>query len=124
MQRNKSDYVGLFGVLNESKCILQLQKTTKKNYTETEKRQKNVILDIYYEYEGSQGHRIICIHLADRSKRYNCSILELYDKSIAAALNGSRIDADLAINTMQIIYRRYQDLTVSALLRLTRCFCK
>lgn len=69
------------------------KKQRKKNYTETKECQKNVILDIYHEYEGRKGHRMICIYLADRSKRYNCSILDLCDKSIAVTLNSNRIDA-------------------------------
>lgn len=33
--------------------------------------------------------------------RYNCSTLDLYDRSIVATLNGDRIDADLAQRTLQ-----------------------
>lgn len=41
------------------------------------------------------------LYLADGSKRYNCSILDLYDKSIVATQNGTRMDAQLAIDTLE-----------------------
>lgn len=46
------------------------------------------------------------LYLADGSKRYNCSILDLYDKSIVATQNGSRLDAQLAIDTLEKALRR------------------
>ena len=39
-------------------------------------------------------------------KRYNCSIIDLYDKSVLATLNSKRIDAELAIQTLQIALDR------------------
>lgn len=41
------------------------------------------------------------LHLADGSKRYNCSIIDLYDKSVLATMNSKRIDAELAIRTLK-----------------------
>lgn len=41
------------------------------------------------------------LFLTDGSKRYNCSILDLYDRSIVASLNGTEITAELAINTVK-----------------------
>ena len=41
------------------------------------------------------------LHLADGTKRYNCSIIDLYDKSVLATMNSKRMDADLAIQTLQ-----------------------
>ncbi len=41
------------------------------------------------------------IHLKDGAKRYNCSIIDLYDKSVLATINSKRIDAELAIRTLQ-----------------------
>ena len=38
------------------------------------------------------------ITLANRQKRYNCSILDLYNRSVVASLNSRYINADLAIN--------------------------
>ena len=42
------------------------------------------------------------VHLKDGAKRYNCSIIDLYDKSVLATLNSKRIDAELAIMTLQV----------------------
>lgn len=41
------------------------------------------------------------LHLADGAKRYNCSIIDLYDKSVLATMNSKRMDAELAIRTLQ-----------------------
>ena len=46
------------------------------------------------------------LYLSDGAKRYNCSIVDLYDKSIAATLNGKRIDAALAIDTLKIALQK------------------
>lgn len=40
--------------------------------------------------------------LANGAKRYNCSIMDLYDRSIVATLNGKEITATLAIDTLKI----------------------
>lgn len=42
------------------------------------------------------------LHLTNGSKRYNCSILDLHDRSIVATLNGKEITTQLAINTLKI----------------------
>ncbi len=41
------------------------------------------------------------LFLADGRKRYNCSIIDLYDRSIVASLTGKCIDSSLAINTLK-----------------------
>lgn len=46
------------------------------------------------------------LYLADGAKRYHCSILDLYDKSIVATLNSNRMDANLAIETTKIALSR------------------
>ena len=46
------------------------------------------------------------LYLSDGAKRYNCSIIDLYDKSVLATLNSKRIDAELAIQTLQIALDR------------------
>lgn len=40
------------------------------------------------------------LFLADGRKRYNCSIIDLYDRSVVASLNSKRIDSQLAIDTL------------------------
>lgn len=46
------------------------------------------------------------LNLSDGAKRYNCSIIDLYDKSVLATLNSKKIDAELAIQTLQIALDR------------------
>jgi len=41
------------------------------------------------------------LFLADGSKRYNCSILDLHDRSVIASLTDKNITADLAIRTVK-----------------------
>ena len=41
------------------------------------------------------------IFLTDGSKRYNCSILDLYDRSIIASITDKNITSDLAIKTLK-----------------------
>ena len=38
-----------------------------------------------------------CLFLTDGSKRYNCSILDLHDRSIVASITDKNITADLAL---------------------------
>lgn len=42
-----------------------------------------------------------CLFLSTGEKRYNCSILDLYDRSIVASFNSSKIDSNLAIKTLK-----------------------
>ena len=42
------------------------------------------------------------IFLDDGRKRYNCSILDLYDKSIVATKNSNHMDTQLAIDTLKL----------------------
>lgn len=41
------------------------------------------------------------LFLTDGSKRYNCSIIDLHDRSVVASLNGKEITSELAINTVK-----------------------
>lgn len=41
------------------------------------------------------------MHLENGEKHYNCSILDLYDRSIVASICGDKIDAKLAIRTLE-----------------------
>lgn len=40
--------------------------------------------------------------------RYNCTIIDLYDRSAVATLNGNHITAELAIKTLTIALKRYK----------------
>ena len=44
--------------------------------------------------------------LEDGRKRYNCSIIDLYDRSVVATQNSSQIDAALAIQTLEAALER------------------
>ena len=41
------------------------------------------------------------IKLTNGSKRYNCTIIDLHDRSVVASLNGKKITSTLAINTLK-----------------------
>lgn len=51
------------------------------------------------------------LKLSDGKKRYNCSIIDLYDRSIVATLNGNSITSQLAINTMNIAMKNTDKLS-------------
>jgi Transposase and inactivated derivatives len=41
------------------------------------------------------------LYLTNGKKRYNCSIIDLYDRSVVASLNGKEITSELAINALK-----------------------
>ena len=46
------------------------------------------------------------LFLANRSKRYNCTIIDIYDRRVVASVNGERINAKLAIDTVRKAFER------------------
>lgn len=46
--------------------------------------------------------------LADGTMHYNCTIIDLYDRSVVATLNGASITANLAIRTLQKALKRHK----------------
>ena len=44
--------------------------------------------------------------MEDGRKRYNCSIIDLFDRSVVATLNSSHIDAELAVQTLKAALER------------------
>ena len=40
------------------------------------------------------------LFLTDGSKRYNCSVIDLYDRSVVASINGKEITSELAVSTV------------------------
>lgn len=48
------------------------------------------------------------MNLSDGSKRYNCTILDLYDRSVIATLNGKEITSDLAIKTLELAIKNHK----------------
>lgn len=48
------------------------------------------------------------MNLSNGSKCYNCTILDLYDRSVVATLNGKEITSDLAINTLKLALKNHK----------------
>ena len=46
------------------------------------------------------------LFLANRNKRYNCTIIGLYDRRVIASVNGDRINAGLTIDTVRKAFER------------------
>lgn len=58
------------------------------------------------DFTANKANHIWCtdftyLFLADGSKRYNCTILDIYDRSVIASLNGKEMTSELAINTLK-----------------------
>ncbi|MBF8983005.1 DDE-type integrase/transposase/recombinase [Lutibacter sp. B2] len=45
------------------------------------------------------------MNLSNGSKRYNCTILDIYDRSVIATLNGKEITSNLAIRTLKLAFK-------------------
>lgn len=57
------------------------------------------------DFHASKPNRIwvtdfTCMRLTNGAKRYNCTILDLYDRSVVATLNSKEMNAKLAIETL------------------------
>jgi putative transposase len=57
-------------------------------------------------FMAEKPNRIWCtdftyLFLTSGNKRYNCSIIDLYDRSVIASLTGKAITSELAINTLK-----------------------
>ena len=48
------------------------------------------------------------LNLSNGSKRYNCTILDLYDRSVVATLNGKELTSDLAIRTLKSALKNHK----------------
>lgn len=65
------------------------------------------------EFHVSAPNKVWCTDFTylpqkDGSMRYNCTILDLYDRSIVATKNSHRIDAQLAIDTLELATMRHK----------------
>lgn len=63
------------------------------------------------EFRAAHQNEVWCIdftylHLADHRVRYNCSIIDLFDRRIVSSVNGNRIDTKLAIKAVKEAIRR------------------
>lgn len=57
-------------------------------------------------FDSDDANQVWCtdftyMNLTDGSRRYNCSIIDLHDRSVVASLNGKEITSHLAINTLK-----------------------
>jgi len=101
-------------------------KDRKAGYRQQKERLLNCITETYHERKGIPGYRIMTIllkskgirqftvdypdkfrctdftyiPLSDGSMRYNCTIIDLYDRSVIASVNSKNITAVLAIETL------------------------
>jgi transposase InsO family protein len=48
------------------------------------------------------------LYLSDGTVRYNCTIIDLYDRSVIASQNGNNITAQLAIETLKMAIKRHK----------------
>lgn len=102
---------------------IMLSKTTVHNYMNKELGLKAIVRHKNPNYKKGQAHKVFpnllnqdfktetrnkkwCtdftyLFLTDGSKRYNCSIIDLFDRSIVASLNGKEITSKLAIDTVK-----------------------
>lgn len=48
------------------------------------------------------------LYYSNGQVRYNCTIIDLYDRSVVASLNGDHITAELAIDTLNIAIQRHK----------------
>lgn len=46
------------------------------------------------------------LHLTDGSMRYNCTVIDLYDRRVVATLSSKTIDTKLAIDTLEIALKK------------------
>lgn len=63
------------------------------------------------EFDASRSNEKWCtdftyLFMDDGRKRYNCSIIDLYDKSAVATMNSNHIDATLAIKTLELALKK------------------
>ena len=91
--------------MNKELNLFAIVRKKKPNY---EKGTAHKIFDnlIKQEFKADEINSKWCtdftyLFLTDGSKRYNCSILDLHDRSIVASITDKHITSDLAIRTVQ-----------------------
>lgn len=91
--------------MNKELSLFAIVRKKKPNY---EKGSAHKIFDnlIKQEFKADAVNTKWCtdftyLFLTDGSKRYNCSILDLHDRSIVASITDKHITSDLAIRTVQ-----------------------
>jgi len=64
-------------------------------------------------FDTEEANQVWCtdftyLYLKDGTTRYNCTIIDLFDRSVVASLNGNHITAELAIETLKIAIHRHK----------------
>lgn len=91
--------------MNKELGLTSIVKRKKPNY---KKGQAHKIFSnlLNQNFTTDRANHIWCtdftyLFLADGRKRYNCSIIDIYDRSIIASVNGKEIASELAINALK-----------------------
>jgi len=91
--------------MNKDLYLKAIVRHKKPNYEYGEKHKvfPNLLNQEFYANEINQKWctDFTYLFLADGRKRYNCSILDLHDRSIVASLNGTEITSRLATDTLK-----------------------
>ncbi len=86
---------------------LGLKSITRQKYTYKKGEAHKVFANLLNrDFKASKPNEKWCtdftyLQLSNGSKRYNCTILDLYDRSVVASINSNKIDTKLAIKTLQ-----------------------
>ena len=78
-------------------------KNRKKESIQEKENIKNKIKEIYYS-------NFTYLKLTDGTFRYNCSILDLYDRSIVASITAREMTSELAIKTLEKALRKVKKI--------------
>ena len=97
-------YTTIFKYMHE----LGLQSIVRRKKPEYKKGKANKVFPnlVNREFNVTEPNKVWCTDFTymprpNGSMRYNCSIIDLFDRSAVATLNGSNITAELAIATLQ-----------------------
>jgi transposase InsO family protein len=108
------------GICLSKTTVHKYMKALKLKAITTPKRPRYVKGDCYKKYDNllNQAFAVDApntkwctdftyLYLADGSVRYNCSIVDLYDRYVVASLNSTRINAQLAIDTLELAFANH-----------------
>ena len=91
--------------MNKDLQIRSVTQKKKPNYKHGHAHKKFANL-LNQNFTATKKNTIWCtdftyLNLTNGSRRYNCTIIDLYDRSVIATLNGKEITSELAINTIK-----------------------
>lgn len=105
---NRQGVVCSYGTVYSYMQELGLKATIMRKKQRYQKGLKHHIFDnlVNREFSATAPNKVWCtdftyLNLRNGQKRYNCTILDLYDRSVVATSNSRWIDSDLAIETLQ-----------------------